>query len=227
MGDNNTRAILWTTPTQWQDLGTLGGAESQALAINDQGMITGWADSAAARTAFLYRDGVMQAVAGLETTTSRGNAINASGDIAGYVGYDGSYDRQAFVHIDGQTIVLDNPLGLASEAQDINDAGWVVGTLYGSTTPSAAAGGFLYVDGQMIDVSTLLDPASGWLVRQANDINDRNQIWAEVCRGTDCQWALLTPVPVPVPEPAHWSMLALGLPPVAALARRRRAARAS
>src|SRR5437899_963006 len=65
--------------------GTLGGCCSAGLGINESGQATGWAYSAnnAAAHAFLYSGGSMQDLGGLGGN-SQGNAINASGQVAGY-----------------------------------------------------------------------------------------------------------------------------------------------
>ncbi|HTL28937.1 MAG TPA: hypothetical protein VL282_06950, partial [Tepidisphaeraceae bacterium] len=78
------------------DLGTLGGANSAAYAINDSGQVTGWADTGDPGTshAFLYSNGSMSDLGSLNgDSTSEGRAINASGQIVG-----GSYTSPPPVH---------------------------------------------------------------------------------------------------------------------------------
>ena len=53
--------------------------------------------------------------------------------------------------------------------------------------------GFVYSDGVMRDLNSLIDPASGWTIQNAWDINDRRQILAFGCRAGDCTALLLSP----------------------------------
>jgi probable HAF family extracellular repeat protein len=67
------------------DLGTLGGIESVATAINASGEITGGAtNSGGAYHAFLYANGSMQDLGTLGGPSSQGQAINKNGIVAGY-----------------------------------------------------------------------------------------------------------------------------------------------
>jgi len=60
-----------------------------------------------------------------------------------------------------------------SSAFGINGAGQVVGY---SDTDSGARHAFLYQDGQMTDLNTLIPPDSGWRLSEAQDINDKGRI---------------------------------------------------
>jgi probable HAF family extracellular repeat protein len=80
---------------EMQDLGTLGGSESVALDLNDDGVVVGWANtSTGTRHAFIYRNGTMadlnDAVApGSGWVLEEAVAINAYGQIAGNGTYEG------------------------------------------------------------------------------------------------------------------------------------------
>lgn len=78
---------LAQSPTQYQiiDLGTLGGTQSFARSINNQGQITGNARTSGNQLhAFLWENGVMTDLATLPGHSfSRGYSINEKGQIVG------------------------------------------------------------------------------------------------------------------------------------------------
>lgn len=93
------------------DLGTLGGVESVALAINNAGEIVGNSMNAANESrAFLYANGVMTQIpiSGISSTAAvTAHDINDEGDIVGQVNdLTNPYNGWAFVRIDGQTYDL-------------------------------------------------------------------------------------------------------------------------
>lgn len=109
------------------DLGTFGGNVSNALAINNRGVVVGTAaDATGQAKAFVY-DGTMQPVCGLGYG-SEPAAINDRGAIVGY-----STDLKGFLCEDGVlTKLADIPEVYAAGwrqmfPQDINDRGWIVG----------------------------------------------------------------------------------------------------
>jgi len=63
--------------------------------------------------------------------------------------------------------------GASSEALAINNLGQVVGWSELATKDRHA---FLFDQGRMIDLNNLIDPSSGWVLRNATAINDRGQI---------------------------------------------------
>jgi probable HAF family extracellular repeat protein len=87
------RAVLWKDGTA-TDLGTLGGYESGAQAVNDHGQVVGLATNTIPDPfsifgtqvrAFLWRDGAMQDLGTLGTgTDSQAEFVNASGQVAGW-----------------------------------------------------------------------------------------------------------------------------------------------
>ncbi len=107
----------------------------------------------------------------------------------------------------------------------MNNSGQIVGLSYNGFNP-ALNQGFLYQNGTMTSLTSLLPPSSGWTVTQGISINDNGQILAFANDPTGSQHEiLLTPPsldappdavfpPTPVPEPSMavvFSALAVGL----------------
>jgi probable HAF family extracellular repeat protein len=77
-------AVLWADGTM-TDLGTLGGAESNALAINDAGQLAGAAETATgAWHAVLWAGGAPTDLGTLGGSRSAALALNNAGQVAGW-----------------------------------------------------------------------------------------------------------------------------------------------
>ena len=102
--------------------------------------------------------------------------INEAGQVAGY-STTGKALRQAFVYSNDTGMKALGTLGgPTSLANDINNQGQVVGRADCFVVGAAQTHAFLYGGGTMIDLSSLVDPASGWILLAANAINDSGQI---------------------------------------------------
>ncbi|WEF33033.1 hypothetical protein [Pseudoduganella chitinolytica] len=123
----NRRAML-SRQGKMIALGTLGGAESYATAINDAGTVIGAAlDEANAWRAFLYEPG--RGMRDLGTLGGRGSsatAIGSTGIVAGYADVN-ERDYHAFVHDGTRMRDLGTLGGRTSYATDVNASGTVVG----------------------------------------------------------------------------------------------------
>ena len=151
------------------DLGTLGGKESVATAINNHGHVVGYSSTYGDEThAFLYMQDQMIDLGTLGGTESRANGINDKGQIVGVAKIAGSNQQHAFLYSDGKLSDLGTLDGRESVAFDINQAGYVVGT--------SGSRGFLYRNGQMLDLLTLLPQGTGWKSIRPCCINNRHQI---------------------------------------------------
>jgi probable HAF family extracellular repeat protein len=95
--------------------------------------------------------------------------------------------------------------GDLSYAYGINSSGQVVGYAY--TADDTAPHAFLYSNGSMTDLNSLIDSGSGWALRDAEAINDLGQIVGYGASPSGLTHAFLL---TPIPEPGTLSLVALG-----------------
>jgi probable HAF family extracellular repeat protein len=214
-GLNN--AFVYTGGTM-QSIGTLAlGDSSRAYGINNAGAVTG--DSRVGPVtfpefqnhAFLYSGGSMSDLGTFGSSYSQGTSVNDHGQIVGWSGYAQNANH-AFLYSGTSMLDLGTFDGGAgsSIAFDINNAGQVVGYSDLRVGGDRHELGFLYEGGGLINLNTLIDPASGWELGAAVGINDKQQIAAWGCRSGVCQAVRLDLVSA-VPEPATNAMLLAGL----------------
>ncbi len=154
------RAFLWQNGSR-QNLGVLPGHRaSSALGINDDGMVVGWSGNhdGSSPTAFLWHQGIMQNLGYLPgDSNSRAVSINNVGQI---VGISGNFVADNFT----ADIFLDNTRQPDTPPDVVPDAG------------AASVRPFLWQNGSMLDLNSLLPPESEWLIIDASDINNRGWI---------------------------------------------------
>ena len=152
-------------------------------------------------------------------STGMALAVNDAGTIVGYQN-GGSGGAHAAI-FDGNGGFQDlGALGLTdSQASDINSAGLIVGHAFGDDgSGNFLAKSFVYDNGTMTDLLTLIAPGSGWTeLFQANGVNDLGQIVGAGVFNGEIRGYVMTPVP----EPAGLAVVSLGA--IGVLARRRRA----
>jgi probable HAF family extracellular repeat protein len=147
-------------PDGTTDLGTLGGANSVALGINNLGQIVGYADTASVGPAYNYQIHAALWANGTVTdlgTLPGGDAsyayhINDQGTAAGYA-YAADFSMHAVLFAQGRVIDLGIPPGGASSsAYGINNLGQAVGIAdFGQGSGHAA----LFANGTITDLGTL------------------------------------------------------------------------
>ena len=193
-----THAVIFDGSGPPQDLGTLGGgqSESYATAINNSDQIIGESTIGSPfnslPVAFLDSDsGVLTSTdsLGLPTTggytSSYANAINNEAQIVGYAakpetGTTGDVD-EAFMNYQKQWTDIGTLGGIGSVAEAINDSGLVVGYSatsivgLGGTSPIHA---FLYnpSTGLLQDLNNLIPSNPQWTLETATAINDNGDI---------------------------------------------------
>lgn len=183
-------------------LGTLpGGSTSVANAINSSGVIAGQADAADGSTHAVMWSGGWAAMWGSGWTdlgvlpgyqSGRASAISSNGLIAGTL-EDGLGGASAFLWRSGSMMALGalSPGG-TSRAYGVNSSGTVVGTSDGSA--------FSYDGTALHDLNTLLtSTSSGWILTEADAINDSGQIAGVGYYNGDQQAFLLDSIYAPAP----------------------------
>lgn len=153
------------------DLGTLGGLNSIAFALNNSQEVVGLADTASGfYHAFLYSQGIMYDLGTLGGNESRAHDINDKGQIVGSAAINVQNTHHAFLFSEGVMIdlgTLNSSLYAISSAHAINNAGQIVGYSDSDKGPQA----FLYQDGIMTGLGGL-----GGFSSQAWGINEQGEI---------------------------------------------------
>lgn len=182
------------------NLGSLGG-RSYATGINDAGQITGWSQTASGpwnapySHAFIYSNGSMTDIGTLGGNYAGANEINALGHVVGWS--KDAYGGDRAFYYDGTKM---NDLGIdiggwSNDNGAINDHDQIVISRW------------LYSNGVLTDINTLLPSNSGWLISGAYDINNAGAIVGQGLYNGQYHAYLMTPV---VPEPINFILFVTG-----------------
>ena len=183
------RAVIWGPGEgQIEELLPLpGDTSTAATAINNRGQvvgISGTCDQAVGRyTAahtVLWEKGTVTDLGNLGAPWwNTAMAINQRGDVTGFAGVPGGDADNPILHAflwtrsDGIQDLGTLPGDATSQANGINDRGQVVGT---SCDMAGSCRAFLWEDGVMTDLNTLVAPGYAGILTTAQDINDRGEI---------------------------------------------------
>ena len=162
----------------YQDLGLLpGGDWSSAFGIDAAGSVVGSANTASGNfRGFVWNpQSGMVALGTFGGPNSHATGINKNGEVIGSAALNSGYEH-AFSAINAIMTDL-GTLGGNSFAYGINDSGAIVGYSWPIIGDNPHA--FIYIDGVMIDLNSLIPNGSGWLLLEAYGINNTGQIVGE------------------------------------------------
>lgn len=205
--DAHSSAFLLRSGSLMQNLGRIevpnpeGG--SGAMDINEHRKIVGgsvvgpYTPPESMYHAFLYSCEEMKDLGTLGGQFSLAYAINKFGKVVGEASTPELMHNRAFSYQFGFMKNLGTlPGGGFSSARDINDKGQIVGyalSALGSDPNWQKA--WVYRFGLMRDLNTLVNPALGWSITDANGINNNGQIAATGCQAGVCFALRLDPLP--------------------------------
>jgi probable HAF family extracellular repeat protein len=208
--DGTLRAFLYDPQGGMRDLGTLSGSaddHSSAYAINNVGQVVGQSHTALETFhACLWENGAVRDLGSLPGYPySAATDINDTGQVVGWsmsetLIFNTPTPMRAFLCEDGVMRDLGTLGGTCAQALEINNAGAVVGWSWTGDDPETSRA-FLYTDGALLDLNSLLPPGSGWTLLEARAINDMGQIVGVGVLGGFERPFLMTPVMDPRANP--------------------------
>ena len=178
-------------------LNSLGGvSDVNPVSMSNAGQMAGsFVTSEGRRHPFLYSGGILRDLGTLGGLDGYATQINENGHVAGQSSIANSSAQHVFLYSDG----LMKDLGAVMQVnnspyvQGINSLDEVViSTAFGV----ASKGAYLYSNGEIKDINSLLVSGSGWTIVSPNGINDSGQIAADATDSYgDMHAVLLNPLP--------------------------------
>ena len=164
-----------------QDIGCFSGdggaCDTYAYALNDRGQVVG-----SSGRAFLYADGVLTDISPFGSSESYARGINNRGQVVGEYLIANHTAFHAFLYSRGMFTDISGPDSPDTVAYDINDNGQAVGSTWVLRQDSCREcndyepHAFLYENGRLTDLNSLLPSGSEWKLLHAFGINSDGKI---------------------------------------------------
>jgi probable HAF family extracellular repeat protein len=238
-GNTSQQALLWNLSPNGNtvtSLGTLGGNYSQAWGVNDLGHVAGFSyNSNNEGRATFWKDGNIINLGTLGGNSSDAQDLNNFGQIVGYASSINGGNQATlwnFTEAGITTIDLGTATGITeSLGLGINNLGQIVGAASFQNGFNRHAALWV-IEGNSIvaiDLNNFIDETlanEGWILTQANDINDIGWIVGDaynVITGQTHGFQLTPDTNMsPIPEPETYSMMLIGIAMLGLMAGRRK-----
>ena len=160
-----------------RDIGLFIHDYSAAAALNDNGDVVGVSGA----NGFLYTNGTLQYLIPFGSTQSQACAINNKGQIAGYYLDVHATATHSYLYENGTFTDISAADSHETDAMAINDAGQVVGQSWPPPDRSCRRcipepRAFVYENGALTELNTLLPAGSPWRLAYAYAINSKGHI---------------------------------------------------
>jgi len=184
-GNNRVRAVIWGNGQPVN----LGIVDWQPAGLNDRGDVLGSASTQGeSPRVILWSRG---RIAKLPASVTSASALNNNGGVVGWAATK-SGESHAFLWKGGKMTDLGTLKGGSSYANEINDAGQIVGSSQVSEALDFHA--VVWDRGKLHDLNTLIPAGSGWVLRDAVAVNNRGQVAGSGLHNGRRRAFLLTPV---------------------------------
>ena len=208
-----THGFARGTDGSMTNVGTLGGNYSIANGINAFGLVVGQSNTTGGDMhAYSFTGGTIKDLGTLGGTFSAAAGVNDSGQVVGQSFTTGNAAAHAFLYSGTTNTDLGVANGFTSSAADaINNAGQVVGKLYGKldpTTGNFTQHAFIYSAGILTDLNTLLPSSSNFVLNEATGIDDQGRIIGTGLLNGKATGFVLT-LASPVPEPTTFALFGI------------------
>jgi probable HAF family extracellular repeat protein len=177
-----TGSFIWDKENGMRDLGSLGGMCTIAADLNNRGQVVGYSDmnGDAVQHAFLWDGSIHDLGGSLGGLQSGAFAVNDTGQAVGFANltgdtlYHAALWKRAGIITDLGAVGSDQ----CTYARSINTKGQVIGNSRPDCANDSGIRPFLWDDGSIFDLNTLIPPGSPLVLQFAQNINDRGEIVA-------------------------------------------------